>query len=109
MTYSGIFGMIVFFAIALACWAFADWCTTSHVYKLQNRAQKLGNVIGRSYNDISAIMGPYQERRFDEHGQLLITWTAEGRNERVYAGYTITLIFHGDQCAGIAHEQSHHV
>jgi hypothetical protein len=69
--------------------------------KKQRRAfAALGNVVGKSKNDITASVGPPTSISAVAPNQQLLQWiitTSAG-------GYHVALLFENDTCLGITHE-----
>ncbi|MEU0371200.1 hypothetical protein ABZ070_13220 [Streptomyces sp. NPDC006283] len=56
----------------------------------------LGDLAGRSKDDISAVVGPHSSFSVAGPGQVLLQWQSDV--------YHIALLFEGDVCVGITHE-----
>ncbi|MCQ6553783.1 hypothetical protein NPS70_11340 [Streptomyces sp. C10-9-1] len=56
----------------------------------------LGNLTGRTKDEIIAVVGPYSSFSVAGPHQVLLQWQSDV--------YHIALLFEGDECVGIAHE-----
>lgn len=56
----------------------------------------LGNLAGRSKDEIVAVVGPYSSFSVTGPHQVLLQWQSDV--------YHIALLFEGDVCVGITHE-----
>lgn len=56
----------------------------------------LGNLVGRSKNEIVAVVGPYSSFSVAGPHQVLLQWQSDV--------YHVALLFEGDSCVGITHE-----
>ncbi|MFD7963011.1 hypothetical protein ACFV5J_19635 [Streptomyces zaomyceticus] len=56
----------------------------------------LGNLAGRSKDEIAAVVGPYSSFSVAGPHQVLLQWQSDT--------YHIALLFEGDVCVGITHE-----
>lgn len=64
---------------------------------LQQKFQKLGELKGKTEEEIVAAVGTPQSVSADEDGGKILQWTA--------AGYHIVLVFDAKgKCAGVSHE-----
>ena len=63
---------------------------------LQRKFVSLGNIKGKSKNQIISVVGPPKSFSAAPNGKTLCQWMA--------TGYHVALIFNGDICEGITHE-----
>ncbi|MDG4857754.1 hypothetical protein P8605_06220 [Streptomyces sp. T-3] len=64
--------------------------------KLAQGFAGLGNLAGRSKDEIIAVVGPYSSFSVAGPGQVLLQWQSDV--------YHIALLFEEDVCVGITHE-----
>ncbi|WP_157968619.1 hypothetical protein [Streptomyces geranii] len=64
--------------------------------KLAQGFAGLGNLVGRSRDDIIAVVGPYSSFSLVGSNQVLLQWQSDV--------YHIALLFEEDNCMGITHE-----
>lgn len=65
---------------------------------LQQKFARLGQLPGKSKEEIISAVGPPNSISAAANGNTLLQWLA--------AGYQIALLFDGDVCLGITHEFS---
>ncbi|MFF0450754.1 hypothetical protein ACFYT4_30970 [Streptomyces sp. NPDC004609] len=64
--------------------------------KLTQGFASLGNLVGRSRDDIIAVVGPHSSFSVAGPNQVLLQWQSDV--------YHIALLFEGETCVGITHE-----
>ena len=84
-----IIGGIVFYA-------FIHMAVRSQGASLNQKFHSLGDMRGRTMEDIIAVVGPPNSRSTVGNGRVICQW--------IQSGYHIALIFTDDICDGISHE-----
>ncbi|MFD5618926.1 hypothetical protein [Streptomyces yangpuensis] len=64
--------------------------------KLAQGFADLGNLAGRSKDEIAAVVGPHSSFSVTGPNQVLLQWQSDV--------YHVALLFEGDICVGITHE-----